>query len=421
MAAISVLSVVLANSMGMFPLGPPPAWWEQLTWAVAVSLPLVWRRTRPELTTIVIAVVFIAGQARRSPETLASSASLFIALYTLGAWGRNRRLAAWIRIGVIVTMFAWLAVGWAISLTAVEDLTFEGAAGPLPPLLAVSLHSVLFNLAFFLLAYLLGNSTWVSARRRHQLQVQAEELRRSRAVEAERAVTQERVRIARELHDVVAHHVSVMGVQASACRRVLDKDPEKAKVALAAVEQSARTAVDELRRMLGVLRTAGATDRPGQRADDHTGGYGLDQLETLLRGARDAGLTVTYQTFGTPVPVPESVSLASYRVVQEALTNTIKHARARTVDVRVRYLRRELEVEVSDDGRALPVGPDRRGPGSGLGLIGMRERVAAHDGTLEAGPRAGGGFRVRARFPIAPATPTIDEPVARAGQQGAPA
>jgi signal transduction histidine kinase len=234
---------------------------------------------------------------------------------------------------------------------------------------------------------LIGRATW------HLLEVQAEALRRSRAANAERAVTHERVRIARELHDVVAHHVSVMGVQASACRRVLDKDPAKAKSALTAVEQSARTAVDELRRMLGVLRDAGATDG--------TTGYGLGQIERLLQGARDAGLTVEFEAFGTPVPVPDSVSLAGYRVVQEALTNTIKHARASGVDVRVRYLRREIEVEVTDDGRTvIPSGPPQVARTYGLGLIGMRERVAAHDGSLEVGARTGGGFRVRARFPL---------------------
>ncbi|MEO3748938.1 sensor histidine kinase [Plantactinospora sp. B5E13] len=422
-AAVGMLGVVLANSMGMFPLGPPPSWLEQLTWAVAVSLPLVWRRTRPEAVTIVIAVVFIAAQARGGPETLVSSASLFVAIYTLGAWGRHRRWAARIRIGVIVAMFAWLAVSATISILTIE-MRFEGAAGPLPPLLAASLHSILFNLAFFLLAYLLGNSTWVSARSRHRLRVQAEELRRSRAAEAERAVTQERVRIARELHDVVAHHVSVMGVQASAARRVMEKDREKARTALGAVEQSARTAVDELRRMLGVLRDAGGTERTGADTGGHTSGYGLDQVDSLVQGARDAGLTVAYQTFGTPLPVPESVSLAGYRIVQEALTNTIKHARAGSVDVRVRYLRHEVEVEVTDDGRALATVPSARSPQSdGLGLIGMRERVAAHDGSLEVGPRQGGGFRVRARFPVAPATrpvgpeatarTTADEPVVR--------
>ncbi|WP_422769036.1 sensor histidine kinase [Plantactinospora sp. WMMC1484] len=398
MAALALLSVVLSNSMGSFPLGPPPPWPEQLAWAVAVGLPLIWRRTHPEISTSVLAAIFIAAQLRHSPETMVSSASLFIAVYSLGAWGRDRRLAARIRIGVIAAMFTWLAI--AVGLTiASQQSEFPGAAGPISPLFAAAVATVLLNGAYFLLAYLLGNRTWTSALRQHELEVQAEELRRSRAENAERAVNQERVRIARELHDVVAHHVSVMGVQASASRRVMDKDPATAKTALAAVEQSARTAVDELRRMLGVLRNAGATDGAL--------GYGLEQVNSLLQGARDAGLAVEYTVYGTPVPVPESVSQAGYRIVQEAMTNTIKHARASAVDIRIRYLRREVEVEVTDDGRSVPFSVPARSP-AGLGLIGMRERVAAHDGSLEVGARAGGGFRVRARFPITQAGAASD-------------
>ncbi|MGI5151250.1 sensor histidine kinase [Plantactinospora sp. CA-294935] len=395
MAALGLLSVVLSNSMGSFPLGTPPSWPEQLVWAVAGGLPLIWRRSHPEVSAVALAAIFIAAQVRHIPEIWVASAALFIAIYSLGVWGRDRRQAALIRIGIVVAMFGWLAIAAGISIASVES-DFPGAAGPISPLVAAAITSVLFNTAFFLLAYLLGNRTWTSALRQHELETQAEELRRSRAENAERAVTQERVRIARELHDVVAHHVSVMGVQASASRRVMDKDPDKAKTALAAVEQSARTAVDELRRMLGVLRDAGAADGAL--------GYGLEQVDSLLQGARDAGLAVEYKIYGTPVPVPESVSLAGYRVVQEAMTNTIKHARASAVDVRIRYLRREVEVEVTDDGRTgLAAVPGRSTGGGGLGLIGMRERVAAHDGSLEVGARAGGGFRVRARFPIAPA------------------
>ncbi|MEN3608428.1 sensor histidine kinase [Plantactinospora sp. ZYX-F-223] len=395
MAALGLLSVVLSNSMGSFPLGTPPSWPEQLGWAVAGGLPLIWRRSHPEISTSVLAAIFITAQVRHVPEVWVASATLFVAVYSLGAWGRDRRLSAWIRVGVIVAMFVWLVIAAGLSIASAES-NFPGAAGPISPLVAVAITTVLFNGAFFLLAYLLGNRTWTSALRQHELEVQAEELRRSRAENAERAVNQERVRIARELHDVVAHHVSVMGVQASASRRVMDKDPDKAKTALAAVEQSARTAVDELRRMLGVLRDAGAADGAL--------GYGLEQVDSLLQGARDAGLAVEYKIYGTPVPVPESVSLAGYRVVQEAMTNTIKHARASAVDVRIRYLRREVEVEVTDDGRTgLAAVPGRSAGGGGLGLIGMRERVAAHDGSLEVGARADGGFRVRARFPIAPA------------------
>ncbi|MEQ4305180.1 sensor histidine kinase [Plantactinospora sp. B6F1] len=406
MAALGLLSVMLSTSMGSFPLGTPPPWPERLAWVVAGGLPLIWRRSHPEISTVVLAAIFITAQVRHSPEVPVASAGLFIAVYSLGVWGRDRRLSARIRIGVIAAMFAWLVIGAGMSIASIESDLPDGS-GPISPFVAAVITTVLFNVAFFLLAYLLGNRTWTSALRQHELEVQAEELRRSRAENAERAVNQERVRIARELHDVVAHHVSVMGVQASASRRVMDRDPEKAKTALAAVEQSARTAVDELRRMLGVLRNAGAADEAL--------GYGLEQVDSLLQGARDAGLAVEYKIYGTPVPVPESISLAGYRVVQEAMTNTIKHARASAVDVRIRYLRREVEVEVTDDGRTGRAASSGTG---GLGLIGMRERVAAHDGSLEVGARPAGGFRVRARFPIAQADAGDVSPGTASGRAG---
>jgi signal transduction histidine kinase len=209
---------------------------------------------------------------------------------------------------------------------------------------------------------------------------------------------------------VVAHHVSVMGVQASAGRRVLDKDPVKARAALAAVEQSARTAVDELRRMLSLLRRSDVETGPdggrpappvaGARGPDPalSTAAGLDRVEDLVTSACEAGLKATVGVFGDPVPLPESLSQAAYRIVQEAITNTLKHAGATAIDVRIRYLATELELDIADDGR----GPAALNT-AGMGLIGMRERVAAHDGALETGPRVtGGGFRVRARFPLAP-------------------
>src|SRR5581483_2474393 len=161
----------------------------------------------------------------------------------------------------------------------------------------------------------------------------------------ERAVIGERVRIARELHDVVAHHVSVMGVQAAASRRVMDKDPAKARLALAAVEQSARTAVDELRRMLNVLRQTGAADSADQVAS-----AAIERVGDLLASARDAGLTTEYGVYGDAVPLPQSMSQAVYRIVQEAVTNTLKHAGATILDVRIRYLNDALELDVTDNG-----------------------------------------------------------------------
>jgi signal transduction histidine kinase len=393
-----LLSVLLLNSAGIFAMGRPPSWLEQFAWMLGITAPLAWRRRWPEATTLVTAALFIGGQVRANSDTLVSSVALFIAIYTLGAWGRSRRRAALVRIVVIAAMFCWLAISAIISMTNIPPDAFSKAAGPFPPMLAALITSVLFNVMYFVFAYLFGNTAWLSARWQHELEVQAEALRRSQAERAERAVIQERVRIARELHDVVAHHVAVMGVQAAAARRVMDQNPPKAKTALAAVEQTARTAIDELRRLLGVLRQADGS-APGALTDQPTG-YRLDQVETLLRGARDAGLSVDYRTFGAPVPLTDSLSLAVYRIMQEALTNTIKHARASLIDVRIRYLQREIEVDVADNGRQVPdTGP---GPasGTGHGLIGMRERVAAHGGVLEVGARADGGYRVRARLPL---------------------
>ncbi|MEV4754101.1 sensor histidine kinase [Micromonospora sp. NPDC049559] len=395
--AAALLDLLLLNSVGVAPLGHPPVAWEQAAWSTALALPLCWRRRFPEAVAVVTAVVFIGAQFRHNPETLVASVTLFSAIYTLGAWGPHRRRAVAIRIGIIVAMFAWLATSATLSLRTLAPDAFPDAAGPLPPLFATLLTSVLFNVAYFVFAYLYGNSTWLAARRAHELAVQAEALRRSQEELAARAVVEERVRLARELHDVVAHHVSVMGVQAAASRRVMDRDPAKAKTSLAAVEQTARTAVDELRRLLGVLRGTG----PDAPAANH----GLAQVDGLLDGAREAGLAVSYQTYGEPVELPDSLSLAVYRILQEALTNTIKHARATSVDVRVRYLRREVELDVTDDGHPAP---DAGTAGAGMGLVGMRERVAAHEGVLEVGPRERGGFRVRARMPVPALAGTVD-------------
>jgi signal transduction histidine kinase len=193
---------------------------------------------------------------------------------------------------------------------------------------------------------------------------------------------------------VVAHHVSVMGVQAGAARLVLDRDPELARESLRTIEESARTAVGELRGLLGVLRAEPTEDVLGS-PDGATSSPGLDQVPELAAKARSAGLDVNHGVFGEPRPVPEGVALSAYRIVQEALTNVLKHAGARTADVRVRFLETSLEVEVADDGRGAAPAAER----SGFGLVGMRERVAVHGGELEAGPRRDGGYRVRARFP----------------------
>ena len=229
------------------------------------------------------------------------------------------------------------------------------------------------------------------------------------------AVAAERSRIARELHDVVAHSVSVMVVQAGAARRTLAASPGQAATALGQIESTGRQALVELRRLLGLLR-----DDDGQATDAVLAPQpSLANLESLAAAAREAGLPVEVTVEGEPRPLPAGVDLSAYRIVQEALTNSLKHAGPARARVRVCYGREALEVQVTDDGlggrsaaRAgeglvvVTVGPDGelqlpgRRDGGGHGLIGMRERVALFGGALEAGADPGGGYRVAARLPL---------------------
>jgi signal transduction histidine kinase len=383
-----VVMLVLINSMGAFAFGDAPSLLEQLAWAVALCVPLALRRRYPLAVLVVVSAMFIAAQSRHIGDNNTPSVALFMAVYTVGAWERNRVVARWSRIGVIVLMGGWLFVS-LLSVIGEPLPDFPDAAGPLDPFVATVLFQLVINFVYFFTSYWFGNTAWLSARRRAQLEYQADELRRSQERNVVGAIVAERLRIARDLHDVVAHHVSVMGVQAGAARRALDKDPALAREALRTVEQTARTAIGELRGLLGVLR---ADEGPVESRESSPG---LEQLDELVAGARAAGLEVRHGVYGEPRPVPQGVALSAYRVVQEALTNVVKHAAARSAEVRVRYLDQALEIEVTDDGRGLA----RSGDG-GFGLVGMRERVAVHGGELEAGPRRDVGYRVRASLPV---------------------
>ncbi len=207
---------------------------------------------------------------------------------------------------------------------------------------------------------------------------------------ARRAVGDEQARIARELHDVIAHSVSVIVVQASAADDVFDTRPDQARAALRSIEQAGRDALRELRTLL-------AGDAPGD-PDPTRPQPGLARLDELAEPLRLAGLEVVVHREGEAPRLPAGVDLSAYRIVQEALTNTLRHARATRAEVTVRYGAGAVEVEVRDDGRGVPLVADVNG--AGQGLVGMRERAALLGGTLEAGPLPGGGYRVHARLPL---------------------
>jgi|SRR5215212_1832578 signal transduction histidine kinase len=217
----------------------------------------------------------------------------------------------------------------------------------------------------------------------------ADRVQRQRAEEARAAVAEERARIARELHDVVGHAVSVMTVQASGVRRLLHEDQEREREALMIVEQTGREALAEMRRLVGVLR------RP-EEAPALAPQPSLQHLDRLVEQAREAGLPVDVQIEGEAKELPAGVDLTAYRLVQEALTNAIKHAKATKAEVLVRYEDGLVELNVVDDGQGASDGSSESG---GHGLVGMRERVTVYGGELEAGPRPNGGFALKARLP----------------------
>ncbi|GAA3394176.1 sensor histidine kinase [Streptomyces roseoviridis] len=253
----------------------------------------------------------------------------------------------------------------------------------------------------FALAWVLGDS--VRTRRAYfaQLEERASRLEKEREAQAKVAVAAERARIARELHDVVAHNVSVMVVQADGAAYVMDSSPETAKQALETISSTGRQALAEMRRLLGILRTG-----EHQEAGEYVPQPDVQQIEDLVEQVRGAGLAVDFKVEGTPRPLPSGVELTAYRIVQEALTNTRKHGGPDAgASVRLVYFDDGLGLLVEDDGRGAPqeMYEDGGADGRGHGLIGMRERVGMVGGTLDAGPRPGGGFRISALLPLKPA------------------
>jgi len=382
------LSAALYNRLGLYP--EPAAMWLTALGIVGFSLPLALRRRYPATVAIVVSAAFFVVGQFRVPEALVTNIALFIAIYTLGAWGQNRRIANIVRGVIVFGMFLWIIVDLVITVSDPELLPNFSRSGIFSELAAWSVIQIATNLLYFIGAWAFGNAMWASARQRDLLEAQAAELRSEREFSAAQAVALDRVRIARELHDVVAHHVSVMGVQAGAARRVVATDPTQASASLEVIEQSARSAVAELHQLLTTLR-----DEDADPASSSASTRGVAQLPELVAAA---GVDVSLRVVGDPRPLSSLVGFTLYRVAQEALTNVRKHAGpGATADVRLRYEQHAVELEIANTGTQR-----RIGGGSGLGHRGMRERIDAVGGSLELGRRDRGGYLVRATIPTTP-------------------
>jgi signal transduction histidine kinase len=359
---------------------------------LAVTLPLTLRRRFPLAVAVTVTVAFVVGRVMVSPaipglpgwEAIVTTWACWLALYSAAAYGARTRATTLVLAAVAAMLFG----------EVVRDLVFYqgGVARGLPLNEGFGLA---YNAVVIILPMLLGAVVRSLRERGRELAVQATELQREREENARRAVLDERVRIARELHDVVAHHVSVMGIQAGAARRVMTRQPERAEEALTSIEASSRQAVDELHRLLGFLRREGQDDALTPQPD-------LAQLPELIAQTATGDFAVNLIVEGEPRPLPGTLELSAYRVIQEALTNTIKHSGATAATVRVAYTPLMLEIEVVDDGTSTD---QPRSHVGGHGLVGMRERVRLHRGDLRIGPAPHGGFAVHAEFPLNGHTP----------------
>ncbi len=338
--------------------------WLALTLVAAQALPLPWRRARP------VGIGLAIGAARVAYDKIGFGFAPFplgpaIAVYTI----IDRRGPVWRWITCLL-----VAAGITVS---------EASPGHPQP------YDTIFQVTIFLTAAAAGLLS-----RAKRASIQAARSRADRA-EAEidrqssQAAERERTRIARELHDVVAHHVSLIAVQAEAAGSLLPGRPDEAQRSVEVIGDTARQALTELRRLLGVLR------RPSERPQTAPSAS-LGDLGEVLDQVRGAGLAVDFEIVGTPSPLAPGVDLTAYRIVQEALTNALKYARGARTQVHVDFGEKELRVDVVDGGGTSLDGAS----GAGRGLLGMRERVAIYDGELEAGPRPEGGFAVRARLPL---------------------
>ncbi|MCC6338548.1 MAG: sensor histidine kinase [Acidimicrobiia bacterium] len=343
---------------------------------LAASVPFAARRRAPlaVLLTAATAVSLLVALGYNQGFT---PYFLFVAAFTVGAAGPARQVAV-----------AATAIGLAlVLLVAVDSPVFDA-------------ENLVGNAALFAAMFVAGANLRIRQARVAALEERAAAVEREKREEARRAVADERLDIARELHDVVAHSMGVIAVQASMGEHVIDAEPEQARSALHAISGVSRSALTEIRRMLAVLRDSsdGGGAAPPLGSTAYAPAPGLDQLSRLVHDVEGAGVPVSVSFDGPRVELPRGVDLTAYRILQEGLTNVLRHAGPARAWVTVRYEPGAVVVEVVDDGRGVD-GRAQAGPGGGNGLVGMRERVAVYGGTLDAGPNPGGGFRVAARLP----------------------
>jgi signal transduction histidine kinase len=419
----SLIFAVLYEGSGFWEFKAPL--WVVCVLSIAVTVPLLWRRRFPNFVAWSITTLYVTAQILQMMEPGVSQIVLFTSVYAIGAFRYSQRAAFISRCLLCLAILIYVIVSAALQFRDLGDLTFVQFA-------AATGVTFLINTVFFGGAWLFGNRAWKQRRLLEELRAANEEVREQEQQLTRQALDLERVRIARELHDGVAHHIAGVGIHAAAARRSLEKNPDKAKESLQVIESSTRETVDELRALVYTLRdtdsstdVTAATDniaasgdhaaeRPADTATTAStkGNPGLGDLPELIESARRFDQTVEYTTIGAPRPLTPITEMSIYRVIQESLTNCSRYAGAGAeVAVRLRYGSTDLEVEVSDSrpsrGSVTSGSTETRAEvkglakseGLGLGIVGMRERMTALGGNLEAGPKSRGGWIVRARIP----------------------
>jgi signal transduction histidine kinase len=339
-----------------------------------IALSFLWRRSQPIVTAmatlvgLVVMAVFLT-----EPPNLVSAVLMLIATgYAVGRHMGGRPSAIFVTFGAAVI----------VTLSILYDP-----------------NDILFPVTFFwIVPWLAGRTIRNQTRLARELSEKAERAQHAREEDERRAIALERSRIARELHDVLAHNLSVMVVQAAGARQVLEKNPERAVEAASLIERTGREALAEIRQLFGPVRRGGG-------AEPLSGAQSIARVDDLARRAREAGLRVELRVTGDAVELPAGIDLAAYRIVQEALTNTLKHSPGARARVTVAYEPNEIVLSVEDDGEGPRDDYELGGAGGGHGLVGMRERAAVYGGFVQAGRGSDGGFAVRARLPTRPLLP----------------